>query len=53
MHAFAIAESLGLERIAVPPFAGVASAFGATMMDVRHDLEATLYAPSRMPICPA
>ena len=29
----------------VPPFAGVACAFGATTMDVRHDLERTFYAP--------
>ena len=28
----------------VPPFAGVACAFGATTMDVRHDLETTFYA---------
>src|SRR5262249_55799598 len=29
----------------VPPYSGVACAFGATTMDVRHDLERTFYAP--------
>jgi N-methylhydantoinase A len=43
MHAWAIAPSVGIETIVVPPFAGVASAFGATMMDVRHDVETTFY----------
>jgi N-methylhydantoinase A len=45
MHAWAIAPSVGIETIVVPPFAGVASAFGATMMDVRHDVETTFYMP--------
>lgn len=45
MHAWAIAPAVGIEKIIVPPFAGVASAFGATMMDVRHDIEATFYMP--------
>jgi N-methylhydantoinase A len=45
MHAWAIAPSVGIETIIVPPFAGVASAFGATMMDVRHDVETTFYMP--------
>ena len=45
MHAWAIAPSVGIGTIIVPPFAGVASAFGATMMDVRHDIEATFYMP--------
>ena len=45
MHAWAIAPSVGIEKIIIPPFAGVASAFGATMMDVRHDIEATFYMP--------
>lgn len=43
MHAWAIAPSAGIDKIIVPPFAGVASAFGATVMDVRHDVEATYY----------
>ena len=45
MHAWAIAPSVGIATIIVPPFAGVASAFGATMMDVRHDVETTFYMP--------
>jgi N-methylhydantoinase A len=44
LHSWLIAESLGIEEVIVPPFAGVASAFGATVMDVRHDVEATHYA---------
>jgi N-methylhydantoinase A len=45
LHAHQIARSVGIDRVLVPPFAGVACAFGATMMDVRHDLEATFYSP--------
>lgn len=45
LHAHQIARSVGINRVLVPPFAGVACAFGATTMDVRHDLEATFYAP--------
>jgi N-methylhydantoinase A len=44
LHSWLIANSLGIEEVIVPPFAGVASAFGATVMDVRHDVEATSYA---------
>ena len=40
MHAFLIAESMNIPRIIVPAAAGVASAFGATAMDLRQDLEA-------------
>jgi len=40
MHAFLIAESINVTKIIVPAAAGVASAFGATAMDLRHDLEA-------------
>ena len=43
MHAAEIAALIGCETVIVPPLAGVASAFGATMMDVRHDLETTFY----------
>ena len=39
MHAFLIAESMNVPKIIVPAAAGVASAFGATAMDLRHDLE--------------
>ena len=45
LHAYQIARSVGIDRVLVPPFAGVACAFGATTMNVRHDLEATFYAP--------
>jgi N-methylhydantoinase A len=44
LHAHRIAQSVGINRVLVPRFAGVACAFGATTMDIRHDLEATFYA---------
>ena len=40
MHACFVADSMNIPRIIVPAQAGVASAFGATAMDLRHDLEA-------------
>jgi N-methylhydantoinase A len=43
LHAFETARGAGVERVVVPPYAGVACAFGAITMDVRHDLEATFY----------
>jgi len=43
MHSAAIAMSLGIREVIVPPFAGVASAFGATAMDFRLDTEKTWY----------
>lgn len=46
LHAYKVARAAGINRILIPPFAGVACAFGATTMEVRHDLEATFYAPA-------
>jgi N-methylhydantoinase A/oxoprolinase/acetone carboxylase beta subunit len=46
LHAHQIAESVGIERVLVPGFAGVGCAFGAIAMDIRHDVEATFYAPT-------
>lgn len=43
LHAFEVAQAAGVEKIVVPPYAGVACAFGAITMDVRHDLETTFY----------
>lgn len=40
MHACFVAKALSIPRVVVPTYAGVASAFGATVMDIRHDLEA-------------
>lgn len=45
LSAFETARGAGVERIIVPPYAGVACAFGAITMDVRHDLESTFYHP--------
>ncbi|MCY4088242.1 MAG: hydantoinase/oxoprolinase family protein [Actinomycetia bacterium] len=45
MHAAEIAALIGVETVIVPPLAGVASAFGGTMMDVRYDIETTFYMP--------
>lgn len=39
MHACAIARSMSIPKVIVPANAGVASAFGAIAMDLRHDLE--------------
>jgi N-methylhydantoinase A len=45
MHACFVARAMNIPRVVVPAFAGVASAFGATAMSLRQDLEAFLYAP--------
>ncbi len=47
MHACFIAEVLSIPRVVVPSYAGVASAFGATAMDLRQDVEAFFYAPAK------
>jgi N-methylhydantoinase A len=45
LSAFETAWGAGVEKVIIPPYAGVACAFGAITMDVRHDLEATFYHP--------
>jgi N-methylhydantoinase A len=45
MHACFIARAMNIPKVIVPAYAGVASAFGGTVMDVRHDLEAFFYSP--------
>lgn len=45
LHAYELCRSAGIPKIIVPPYAGVACAFGAITMDVRHDLESTFYSP--------
>ena len=45
MHAVFVARAMNIPSVIVPKFAGVASAFGATVMDLRQDLEAFMYAP--------
>jgi N-methylhydantoinase A len=45
MHACFVAESMNIPRVVMPIQAGVASAFGATAMDLRHDLEAFYFSP--------
>lgn len=42
-----VARSMNIPRVIVPPHAGVASAFGATVMDLRQDIEQFYYAPVR------
>lgn len=44
MHACFVAKAMNIPKVIIPSQAGVASAFGATTMDVRHDVEAFLYA---------
>lgn len=43
LQAQQIAQSVGISGVLVPNFSGVASAFGATTMDIRHDVESTFY----------
>jgi N-methylhydantoinase A len=45
MHACFVAESMNIPKVVMPIHAGVASAFGATAMDLRHDLEAFYFSP--------
>ena len=45
MHSCFVAESMNIPRVVMPIHAGVASAFGATAMDLRHDLEAFYFSP--------
>ncbi|WP_191057902.1 hydantoinase/oxoprolinase family protein [Geminicoccus harenae] len=45
MHACFVAQAMNVPKVVIPVQAGVASAFGATAMDIRHDVEAFLYAP--------
>lgn len=45
MHAVFVAEAMNIPKVIVPAYAGVASAFGATAMDLRQDVEAFMYAP--------
>ncbi len=44
MHACFVARAMNIPKVIIPAQAGVASAFGATAMNVRHDLEAFHYA---------
>jgi len=44
MHACFVAQAMNVPKVLVPAHAGVASAFGATVMSLRHDLESFLYA---------
>jgi len=45
LHACIVAKSLNIPKVIVPPYAGVASAFGATAMNLRQDLERFYYSP--------
>lgn len=44
MHACFVAQAMNVPKVIIPGQAGVASAFGATAMNVRHDIEAFHYA---------
>jgi len=45
MHACMVAQAMNIPRVIVPAAAGVGSAFGATVMDLRQDVEASMYSP--------
>ena len=47
LHAAAVADELGCQRVLVPPLPGNFSAFGLLVADVRHD-----YARTRVPLLP-
>lgn len=44
MHACFVAQAMNIPQVVIPGAAGVASAFGATAMDMRHDIETFHYA---------
>jgi len=45
LHACFVAKSMNVPTVVIPPYAGVASAFGATAMDLRQDVETFFYSP--------
>lgn len=45
MHAALVASAMGIPTVLIPAQAGVASAFGATAMHIRHDVESFFYSP--------
>ena len=45
MHACFVARAMNIPKVIVPAAAGVASAFGATVMDLRQDVEQFMYSP--------
>ena len=46
MHACLVAQAMNIPQVVVPAAAGVGSAFGATVMDLRQDVEVSMYAPT-------
>jgi len=46
MHACSIADELGISRVVLPRYPGVASALGLLMSDVRHDLRRSWIRPT-------
>jgi N-methylhydantoinase A len=45
MHATFVAQAMNIPKVVIPRQAGVASAFGATAMNIRHDIESFHFAP--------
>ncbi|ESW66238.1 hypothetical protein X772_35125 [Mesorhizobium sp. LSJC280B00] len=45
LHACAVAEALGTPTVIVPRYSGVASAYGALRLAIKHDEEVFYYAP--------
>ncbi len=46
MHACALADELGIPRVVVPRYPGVAAALGLLATDIRHDLRRSWLAPT-------
>ncbi len=42
LHAVELAEEIGIQRVIIPPFCAVFSAFGAVASDLRHDYAQTV-----------
>ena len=48
MHACALADELGIPRVVVPRYPGVAAALGLLATDIRHDLRRTWLRPTAL-----
>ena len=46
MHACALADELGIPRVVIPRYPGVAAALGLLATDIRHDLRRSWLQPT-------
>ncbi|BBO85224.1 N-methylhydantoinase A [Desulfosarcina ovata subsp. sediminis] len=45
LHAPFLAQTMGVKKVVIPGDSGIFSAFGAVIMDFKHDYEETFYSP--------